>query len=71
MWNSTGIARRYLSKIYFAGVKDTEVATRLGFQAFASVEVALKAAQAELGKNDPSITLLKKSPQCIPKVSLT
>lgn len=71
MWNSTGIARKYLSNIYFAGVKDREVATRLGFQAFASVEEALKAAQSELGKSDPSITLLKKPPHFIPRVSLT
>ncbi len=51
--------------------KPVEVATRLGFKAFSSVEEALQAARAELGKSDPTITLLKRSPQFIPRVSST
>ena len=68
MWNSTGIPRRYLSKIYFAGVKDWEAAARCGFEAFATVEEAIQAAEAELGKT-ASITLLQRPPQFIPRVS--
>jgi hypothetical protein len=68
MWNSTGIARRHLSKIYFAGVEDTEAAARCGFEAFATVEDAIQAAEAELGRA-ASITLLQRPPQFIPRVS--
>ncbi|MCI0441430.1 MAG: nickel-dependent lactate racemase [Chloroflexi bacterium] len=68
MWNSTGIPRRYLSKIYFAGVKDADVARRLGFEAFATVEDAIAAAEAELGRA-ASITLMQRPPWFIPRVS--
>ncbi len=68
MWNSTGIPRRYLSRIFFAGVKDADVARRLGFEAFATVEEAIQAAEAELGRT-ASITLLQRPPQSIPRVS--
>ena len=68
MWNSTGIPRRYLGKTYFAGVRDFEVAGRLGFEAFATVEEAVASAEAELG-GASSISLLKRPPQFIPKVS--
>jgi hypothetical protein len=68
MWNSTLVPRRYLSKVYFAGVKDMEVARRLGFEAFATVEEAIQAAEAELGKT-ASITLLQRPPMFIPRVS--
>ena len=68
MWNSTGIPRRYLSKIYFAGVEDLEAAKRCGFEAFATVEQAIQAAEAEMGR-EASITLLQRPPQFIPRVS--
>ena len=68
MWNSTAIPRRYLSKIYFAGVKDFEAARRCGFEAFATVEEAIESAEAELG-GQPEITLLQRPPQFIPRVS--
>jgi hypothetical protein len=68
MWNSTAIPRRYLSKIYFAGVKDPEVAERCGFEAFETVESAIEAAEAELG-GTPSIALLQRPPWLIPRVS--
>jgi hypothetical protein len=68
MWNSTGIPRKYLSKIYFAGVSDPEAANRCGFEAFATVEDAIKAAEAELGRT-ASVTLLQRPPQFIPRVS--
>ena len=67
MWNSTGIPRRYLSKIYFAGVRDLDAAKRCGFEAFETVEDAIDAAQAELG-GVPDITLLQRPPQFIPRV---
>ena len=69
MWNSTGIPRRYLSRIYFAGVKDFEAARRCGFEAFATVEEAIEAAESEVGKA-ASITLLQRPPQFIPRVSV-
>ena len=68
MWNSTGIPRRYLSKIYFAGVRDTDAAKRMGFEAFASVEDAIAAAEAELGRT-ASITLMQRPRHFIPRVS--
>lgn len=68
MWNSTLIPNRYLGGIFFAGVQDFEAARRCGFQAFATVEEALDAAQAELGR-DASVSLLKRPPAFIPRVS--
>ena len=68
MWNSTAVPSRYLSKIYFAGVKDFEAAARCGFEAFATVEEAIEQAEAELG-TDAGITLLQRPPQFIPRVS--
>ncbi len=68
MWNSTGVPRRYLSKIYFAGVTDFDAAARCGFEAFATVEEAIEAAEAELGKA-AEITLLQRPPHFIPRVS--
>jgi nickel-dependent lactate racemase len=68
MWNSTGIPRRYLSKIYFSGVKDPGAAKRCGFEAFATVEDAIAAAEAELGRT-ASITLLQRPPGFIPRVA--
>ena len=50
MWNSTLIPKRYLSGIFFAGVKDFDAAERCGFRAFATVEEAIEAAQVELGR---------------------
>ena len=67
MWNSTAIPRRYLSRIFFAGVKDFDVARRCGFEPFETVEDAIAAAEAELG-SDASITLLQRPPQFIPRV---
>ena len=68
MWNSTSIPRRYLSKIYFAGVKDFDAVRRCGFEPFATVEEALESAEAELGKS-AEITLMQRPPQFIPRVS--
>ena len=68
MWNSTAIPRRYLSKVYFAGVKDFDVARRCGFEPFETVEDAIEAAEAELGST-AEITLLQRPPQFIPRVS--
>ncbi len=70
MWNSTGIPRRYLSKIYFAGARDPDAASRCGFEAFNTVEDAIQAAEAELGRT-ASITLLQRPPHFIPRVSAT
>jgi hypothetical protein len=68
MWNSTGIPRRYLGKIYFAGVRDLDAAKRCGFEAFATVEDAIQAAESELG-GAASISLLQRPRQFIPKVT--
>ena len=70
MWNSTGIPRLYLSKIFFAGAQDPDVASRCGFEAFNTVEDAIQAAEAELGRA-ASITLLQRPPHFIPRVSAT
>ena len=67
MWNSTLMPRRYLNQIYFAGVKDFDVAARLGFEAFPTVEEAIAAAQSELGV-DASMTVLQRPPHLIPRV---
>lgn len=68
MWNSTLIPKRYLGRIFFAGVKDFDAARRCGFEAFTTVEEALEAAESELGK-DASISLLKRPPTFIPRIS--
>jgi hypothetical protein len=68
MWNSTGIPRRYLGKIYFAGVRDLDAAKRCGFEAFATVEDAIQAAESELGRT-ASISLLQRPRQFIPRVT--
>lgn len=68
MWNSTGIPNRYLSRIMFAGVRDTEAAKRMGFEAYASVEDAVAAAEAELGRT-ASVTLMQRPRHFIPRVS--
>ena len=68
MWNSTLAARRHLSRIYFAGVKDFDAARRCGFEAFDTVEEAIKAAEVELGK-EASISLMQRPPHFIPRVS--
>ena len=67
MWNSTLMPRRHLKRIYFAGVKDFDVAARLGFEAFPTVEEAIAAAQSELGV-DASMTVLQRPPHLIPRV---
>ena len=59
--------RRHLNQIYFAGVKDFDVAARLGFEGFPTVEEAIAAAQSELGV-DASITVLQRPPHLIPRV---
>ena len=68
MWNSTGIPRRYLSRIMFAGVRDADAARRMGFEAYPSVEDAVAAAEAELGRT-ASITLMQRPRHFIPRVS--
>lgn len=68
MWNSTGIPRNYLGKIFFAGVRDVDSAKRLGFEAFATVEEAIAAAESELG-NTASISLINRPPQLVPRVT--
>ena len=67
MWNSTLMPRRHLGRIYFAGVKDFDVAARLGVEAFPTVEEAIAAAQSELGV-DASMTVLQRPPHLIPRV---
>lgn len=66
MWNSTGIPRKYLSDIYFAGVKDFEAANRCGVTPFATVEEAIQAAESNLG-HSASISLLQRPPHLDPK----
>ena len=68
MWNSTGIPRRYLSRIFFAGVRDFEAVRRCGFEPFATVEEAVAAAESDLG-SDAAITLLRRPPHFIPRVA--
>ena len=68
MWNGTGVARRYLSRIIFAGVRDTSAARRMGFEAYAGVEDAVAAAEAELG-SAASVTLMQRPRHFIPRVS--
>ena len=68
MWNSTGIPRRYLGRIFFAGVRDFEAVRRCGFEPFATVEEAVVAAESDLG-SDASITLLRRPPHFISRVA--
>ena len=68
MWNSTAIPSRYLSRVYFAGVRDFDAARRCGFEPFATVEEAIEAAQSELGA-DADIALLQRPAHFIPRVS--
>ena len=68
MWNSTGIPRRYLSRIFFAGVRDFDAVRRCGFEPFATVEEAVAAAESDLG-SDAGITLLQRPPHFIPRVA--
>ena len=68
MWNSTGMPRSYLGKIFFAGVRDIDAAKRCGFEAFATVEDAIAAAESELGRT-ASISLINRPPQLIPRVT--
>ncbi|MFQ5878885.1 MAG: lactate racemase domain-containing protein, partial [Dehalococcoidia bacterium] len=67
MWNSTLVPRRYLSRIFFAGVRDFAAVRRCGFEPFATVEEAVREAEATLG---PScrVTLLQRPPAFIPRV---
>jgi hypothetical protein len=68
MWNSTVVPRRYLSRIFFAGVVDFDAVRRCGFEPFATVEEAIQAAEAELGGTS-DITLLQRPAHFIPRVS--
>jgi hypothetical protein len=68
MWNSTVVPRRYLSRIFFAGVADFDAVRRCGFEPFATVEGAIQAAEAELGGTS-DITLLQRPAHFIPRVS--
>ena len=69
MWNSTGVPRWYLSRVFFGGGKDFDAVRRCGFEPFATVEAAIEAAEAELG-GQPDIALLQRPPHFIPRVSV-
>ena len=50
------------------GVRDIEAARRMGFEAYASVEDAIAAAEADLG-SAASVTLMQRPRHFIPRVS--
>ena len=67
MWNSTLFPRRHLGGIFVAGARDPDVVRHLGFEPFPSVEAALSAAGARLGRA-PSVTVLPLEPLRIARV---
>jgi nickel-dependent lactate racemase len=69
MWGRQPTALKHLGGLYLAGATDPEVARRLGFEPFPSLEAALDAAQRNLGP-DCSITLIDAPPVPIARVSV-
>lgn len=51
MWNATLAARRHFGRLIFAGCEVPEVARRLGFEAFPTVEAAIASCEADLGSD--------------------
>jgi hypothetical protein len=67
MWNQTLVVRRDV-RVWVAGCKDPAVVRRMGFEPFPSVQEALAAAEAEMGKGY-SLTVLERPRALIPRVS--
>jgi nickel-dependent lactate racemase len=51
LWGQGAYGLRYVGKVFIAGAKDPEVATLLGFEAFATVEEAIAEAERLIGKD--------------------
>ncbi len=68
LWgNTVTFPRQYLSRIFFAGVKDPEAVERMGFEAFPTLEDAIREAENQLGK-DCSITYHPVPPLSVVRV---
>ena len=68
MWNARGAPSRHLGATFLAGAKDFDVARRLGFEPFASVEDAVKEAENRMG-SDCSITFHSMPPISLARVN--
>ncbi|MFQ5933915.1 MAG: transcriptional regulator, partial [Dehalococcoidia bacterium] len=68
MWNARGAPSRHLGAAFLAGVQDFDVARRMGFEPFATVEDAIAEAETRLGK-DCGITYHATPPVSIARVS--
>ncbi|MFQ5872738.1 MAG: hypothetical protein ACE5JL_02910 [Dehalococcoidia bacterium] len=68
MWNSRGAPSRHLGGMFLAGATDFDVARKMGFEPFASVEEAIVEAENRLGK-DCSIAYHSMPPVSIARVS--
>ena len=68
MWNTRGAPSRHLGGTFLAGAEDFDVARRIGFEPFATVEDAIAEAENRLGK-DCSITFHAMPPVSIARVS--
>lgn len=68
MWNARVFPSRHLSRMLLAGPEDPEVARRLGFEPFPTVEAAFAEAEAQLGRGFTA-TYLPLPPVCIPRVA--
>ncbi len=68
MWNTRGAPSRHLGSMFLAGAKDFDVARKMGFEPFATVEEAIAEAENRLGA-DCSITFHAMPPISIARVS--
>jgi hypothetical protein len=67
LWGQGAFAFKYLSRVFLAGAQDFNVARRIGFEPFETIEGALAEAEATLGK-DCSIVHVPMPPMYIPSV---
>lgn len=67
LWGQGAFAFRHLSRVFLAGAQNFEVARRIGFEPFRTMEDAIAEAEATLG-SDCSILYVDMPPMFIPAV---
>lgn len=67
LWGQRAYALRHLSRVFMAGAQDEDVARRLAFELFPTVEAAIAEAGATLGK-DCSIVYQHRPPEYTPQI---
>lgn len=67
LWGQGAYALRHLSRVFMAGAQDEDVARRLAFEPFPTVEAAIAEAGATLRK-DCSIVYQHRPPEYTPQV---